>query len=113
MKPNYFNPYPFSIPDSERRKMESAIKPAISETAPTKPAKSGISPVLVLLLMVAVAAVFFVIGKGAGRPVEHEKTEDYAIDWKDENLEAAMREITGITDRDIMYSDVKIGRAHV
>ena len=29
--------------------------------------------------------------------------EDY---WKDKNLEAAMREITGITDRDILFSDV-------
>lgn len=31
---------------------------------------------------------------------------DHVMDWKDENLEAAMREITGITDRDIMLSDV-------
>ena len=33
--------------------------------------------------------------------------EDYAIEWKDEYLEVAMREVTGIYDRDIMYSDVK------
>ncbi len=32
---------------------------------------------------------------------------DYVIDWKDANLEAAMREKTGIYDRDIMYSDVR------
>lgn len=32
---------------------------------------------------------------------------DYAMDWKDANLEAAMREFLGIYDRDIMYSDVK------
>ena len=33
--------------------------------------------------------------------------DDYAIDWKDAALEAKMREITGITSGDIMYSDVQ------
>lgn len=32
--------------------------------------------------------------------------EDFIIDWQDENLEDAMRQVTGITDRDIMLSDV-------
>ncbi|MBQ9119095.1 MAG: leucine-rich repeat domain-containing protein [Lachnospiraceae bacterium] len=31
---------------------------------------------------------------------------DHAMDWKDEKLEEAMREVTGIVDRDIMLSDV-------
>ena len=39
-------------------------------------------------------------------PAEEEFT-DYAIDWKDAALEAKMREITGISSGDIMYSDVK------
>lgn len=33
--------------------------------------------------------------------------DDYVMEWNDEYLEAAMREVTGINDRDIMYSDVK------
>ena len=33
--------------------------------------------------------------------------EDFAIEWKDSTLESRMREITGITSGDIMYSDVK------
>jgi len=32
--------------------------------------------------------------------------EDYAIDWKNDTLEALMRKTTGIWTRDIMYSDV-------
>jgi len=32
--------------------------------------------------------------------------KDFIIDWKDKNLEEAMQQITGITDRDIMLSDV-------
>ena len=40
-------------------------------------------------------------------PTPEPDFEDYAIDWIDPNLEAAMREVTGIYDRDIMYSDVK------
>ena len=40
------------------------------------------------------------------KPAEEEFT-DYAIDWKDDVLEAKMREITGISSGDIMYSDVK------
>lgn len=32
--------------------------------------------------------------------------EDFIIDWKDEHLEDAMRQVTGITDRNIMLSDV-------
>lgn len=32
--------------------------------------------------------------------------EDHMMDWQDENLEAAMRQVTGIIDRDIMLSDV-------
>ncbi len=36
-----------------------------------------------------------------------ETEEDYAINWKDENLEKAMRKITEIYGRPIMYSDVK------
>lgn len=32
--------------------------------------------------------------------------EDHVMDWKDTNLETAMREITGITTGDIMLSDV-------
>lgn len=32
--------------------------------------------------------------------------EDHVMDWKDRYLEEAMRKITGITDRDIMLSDV-------
>ena len=39
-------------------------------------------------------------------PMPAEELTDYVIDWKDENLEKAMREITGIYNRDIMYSDV-------
>lgn len=31
---------------------------------------------------------------------------DHVMDWKDKALEAAMREVTGIADRDIMLSDV-------
>ena len=33
--------------------------------------------------------------------------DDFVIDWVDPNLETAMREITGIYDRDIVYGDVK------
>lgn len=33
-------------------------------------------------------------------------TEDHVIDWKDPVLEERMREITGIEEEDIMYSDV-------
>lgn len=32
--------------------------------------------------------------------------EDHVMNWKDENLAAAMSEYTGITDREIMLSDV-------
>ena len=32
--------------------------------------------------------------------------EDHVMDWKDENLEAAMLNVTGITEGDIMLSDV-------
>ena len=32
--------------------------------------------------------------------------DDHVMDWQDENLEAFMRETTGIMDRDIMLSDV-------
>ena len=32
--------------------------------------------------------------------------EDHVMDWQDKNLEAAMRRITGITDRDMWLSDV-------
>lgn len=32
--------------------------------------------------------------------------EDHVMDWKDENLEAVMRNVTGITEGDIMLSDV-------
>ena len=32
---------------------------------------------------------------------------DYAIDWNDDALEAKMRDITGISSGDIMYSDVR------
>lgn len=32
--------------------------------------------------------------------------EDHVMDWQDENIEAAMRWIIEITDRDIMLSDV-------
>ncbi len=32
---------------------------------------------------------------------------DFAVNWKDDNLEKAMREVTGITGRAIMYSDVR------
>lgn len=39
-------------------------------------------------------------------PQEDLPCPDYAIDWKDENLEAAMRKITEIRDREIMLSDV-------
>lgn len=39
-------------------------------------------------------------------PVELDKEEDHSINWKDPVLEERMREITGIRDRDIMYSDV-------
>lgn len=35
-----------------------------------------------------------------------ETPEDHVMDWKDENLKNAMIEVTGITDRDIMFSDV-------
>ena len=43
------------------------------------------------------------------QPVEETQEVDanYAIDWKDAALEAKMREITGISSGDIMYSDVK------
>jgi len=60
------------------------------------------------------------IGEEVGSKVTEESTpeptpeptaepifEDYVIEWKDTNLEAAMREETGIYDRDIMYSDVR------
>lgn len=33
--------------------------------------------------------------------------EDYPIEWNDEILEGKMREVTGIYDKDIYYSDVK------
>ena len=39
-------------------------------------------------------------------PWEEAGLEDHVMDWQDENLEVAMREITGITDGDIMLSDV-------
>lgn len=39
-------------------------------------------------------------------PLAEAGLEDHVMDWQDENLEAAMREITGISDRDIMLSDV-------
>lgn len=39
-------------------------------------------------------------------PQEDLPCPDYAIDWKDENLEAAMRKETEIRDREIMLSDV-------
>lgn len=39
-------------------------------------------------------------------PWEEAGLEDHVMDWQDENLEAAMREITGIADGDIMLSDV-------
>ena len=32
--------------------------------------------------------------------------DDFVIDWKDDALEKAMREVTGISDYDIKYSDV-------
>ena len=40
-------------------------------------------------------------------PAEASIADDFVIDWKDANLEAAMREVTGIYDRDIVYGDVK------
>lgn len=40
-------------------------------------------------------------------PPISELTDDYVINWKDSNLEARMREATGIYDRDIVYNDVK------
>ena len=39
-------------------------------------------------------------------PWEEAGLEDHVMDWQDENLEAAMREITGIAEGDIMLSDV-------
>ena len=36
-----------------------------------------------------------------------EQNADHVMVWNDPNLEAAMHEVTGITDRDIMLSDVK------
>ena len=39
-------------------------------------------------------------------PWEEAGLEDHVMDWQDENLEAAMRKITGIADGDIMLSDV-------
>lgn len=38
---------------------------------------------------------------------ETDTVEDYPIEWNDEILEGKMREITGIYDEDIYYSDVK------
>ena len=38
---------------------------------------------------------------------EAENVTDHVMVWNDEYLEAAMREVTGITDRDIMLSDVE------
>lgn len=37
---------------------------------------------------------------------EDEEEGDYPIEWNDDALEAAIRKITGIEKRDIMYSDV-------
>ena len=34
-------------------------------------------------------------------------SEDFVIDWKDNNLKKAMQKITGIKNREIMFSDVK------
>ena len=52
-------------------------------------------------IMVTVMALilFFTMLTGCGKASK----EDY---WKDENLEAAMREVTGIVDRDILLSDI-------
>lgn len=39
-------------------------------------------------------------------PWEEAGLQDHVMDWQDDWLERAMREVTGITDRDIMLSDV-------
>ena len=45
-------------------------------------------------------------GKPVFVPWEEAGLEDYVMDWQDENLEAAMREVTGIRAGNIMLSDV-------
>ncbi len=43
---------------------------------------------------------------GVALPWEKAGQEDRTIDWQDENLKAAMIEVTGITDREICLSDI-------
>ena len=40
-------------------------------------------------------------------PIPQHLPDDFVLDWQDANLEAAMREVTGVYDRDIVYGDVK------
>lgn len=81
-----------------------------------EPKKTGNKKLLVITAAIAVAvnivaaAVIFSIGSGTEkRPAENAVlTEgDHVMDWKNADLEKAMRDITGITDRDIMLSDVQ------
>ncbi|MBR3172023.1 MAG: leucine-rich repeat domain-containing protein [Lachnospiraceae bacterium] len=51
------------------------------------------------------ASATIVTGDTGDAPSYHEN--DYAVIWDDDSLEAAMREATNITDRDIMHSDVE------
>jgi len=97
------HPFLFKIPEYEKVKIEEKLPERIrssQENQAVHSPKKSFSRVSVAIIigLLSVILVMVVIRKSVYPPD--------TINWQDKNLKKAMREITGITDRPITYSDL-------
>ena len=95
--------------DKKRLKVGRRSTPSPLKTAPISseyrtPENKEFSVKYVRAVLLTVAVLFLAFT--GTRAFLNKPADDYAIDWEDDALEAAMQEVTGISDRAIMYSDV-------
>lgn len=118
------NEGPDAIPDSLDNSASGSKKNSSkAEHTPSAflPKQSKEAAIVFCSLFIAGAAVLFAIYTSVAGMLKYSdasdsvkdtitekalEKDDYVIDWEDRVLEEKIRLITGITDRDIMYSDV-------